>query len=150
MRNPALRWPVDIPAVLRGARILDVTRRAKYLLLKTQRGTLMIHLGMSGSLRIVEPEEPPTQSAAAASGPQTELELTFTGNCWTEVTDTNGERLFFDLGTEGQSVQVSGSAPLRVLLGSYANVSLAVNGRDYPIPASARRGETARFTIDSL
>ena len=60
-----------------------------------------------------------------------------------------GQRLFFDLGSEGRSVVVNGSAPLRVLFGSYANVALVVNGDDYPIPASARRGETARFTINA-
>lgn len=98
-----------------------------------------------------EPAEPPPEPAAAPlpSGPQVSLELVFTGNCWTEVTDADGQRLFFDLGSEGRSVVVNGSAPLRVLFGSYANVALVVNGDDYPIPASARRGETARFTINA-
>ena len=57
VRNPSLRWPVDIPAELRGARILDVTRRAKYLLIRFANDTLIIHLGMSGSLRICDPED---------------------------------------------------------------------------------------------
>lgn len=89
--------------------------------------------------------EPP----AAPSGPQVSLELTFSGNCWTEVTDAQGDRLFFDLGSEGRSVRVSGTAPLRVLFGSYENVSVTVDGSAYPIPASARRGETARFTVNA-
>lgn len=50
-----LRWPVaaDLPHVLAGQRIESVGRRAKYLLLNLTHGTLLWHLGMSGSLRVV-------------------------------------------------------------------------------------------------
>jgi formamidopyrimidine-DNA glycosylase len=50
-----LRWPVDpaLPRRLRGQRILAVERRAKYLLIRLTRGTLIMHLGMSGSLRVL-------------------------------------------------------------------------------------------------
>jgi cytoskeleton protein RodZ len=96
------------------------------------------------------PVEPEAEVAVTRpSGPEVSLELVFTGDCWTEITDADGERLFFDLGSDGRRAAVSGIAPLRVLFGSYANVSLAVNGNDYSIPASARRGETARFTINA-
>lgn len=53
--DPRLRWPVD-PAMasqIAGQQLLKVDRRAKYLLLRLERGTLILHLGMSGSLRIV-------------------------------------------------------------------------------------------------
>ncbi|MDP6375103.1 MAG: bifunctional DNA-formamidopyrimidine glycosylase/DNA-(apurinic or apyrimidinic site) lyase [Pseudomonadales bacterium] len=56
VRNANLRWPVEIPNVLKGALLDDVERRGKYLLLRFERGTLLIHLGMSGSLRIVDKE----------------------------------------------------------------------------------------------
>jgi formamidopyrimidine-DNA glycosylase len=55
VRDRRLRWPVP-PEVSRieGARITQLTRRAKYLLLHTDAGgDLMIHLGMSGSLRVI-------------------------------------------------------------------------------------------------
>jgi len=77
------------------------------------------------------------------------LVLEFSGDCWTEVTDADGKRLFFALGTAGRRVTVTGLAPLRVLLGSSDNVQLSVAGEPYPIPDSARRGETARLTINS-
>lgn len=50
-----LRWPVTpaLDAALRGQRVLAVQRRAKYLLLRLTRGTLIVHLGMSGNLRIM-------------------------------------------------------------------------------------------------
>ncbi len=55
IRQHQLRWPVndDLPQTLIGQSIQQVNRRAKYLLLKVQSGTIIIHLGMSGSLRIV-------------------------------------------------------------------------------------------------
>jgi formamidopyrimidine-DNA glycosylase len=53
VREPRLRWPVAkcLPRVLQGARIATLERRAKYLLFGTEAGTLLVHLGMSGSLR---------------------------------------------------------------------------------------------------
>ena len=56
LRRKTLRWPIT-PALskdLPGETIQSVSRRGKYLLLATQKGCLLIHLGMSGSLRIVE------------------------------------------------------------------------------------------------
>ncbi|MCU7938259.1 MAG: bifunctional DNA-formamidopyrimidine glycosylase/DNA-(apurinic or apyrimidinic site) lyase [gamma proteobacterium symbiont of Bathyaustriella thionipta] len=60
IRNPRLRWPVpnELASRLIHQKITQITRRAKYLLLATKKGTLIIHLGMSGSLRIVTPDTP--------------------------------------------------------------------------------------------
>ena len=56
VRDGRLRWPVpeDLDVRLSGQRILSVDRRAKYLLLNAEVGTLISHLGMSGNLRLVE------------------------------------------------------------------------------------------------
>jgi formamidopyrimidine-DNA glycosylase len=51
--------PRGLPAKLRGARISSVQRRAKYLLVETGAGTLILHLGMSGSLRVLDAASPP-------------------------------------------------------------------------------------------
>jgi formamidopyrimidine-DNA glycosylase len=55
-----LRWPVDarLPEILAGQRVAAVERRAKYLLLRLTHGTVLWHLGMSGSLRIVPTDLP--------------------------------------------------------------------------------------------
>ena len=60
IRNSKLRWPVpdDLAKQLQQSRIIDLKRRAKYLLLITEHGTVIIHLGMSGSLRIASRDEP--------------------------------------------------------------------------------------------
>ena len=54
--NGSLRWPVTegIFEIVRGQRITGITRRAKYLLFELERGSMMVHLGMSGSLRLVD------------------------------------------------------------------------------------------------
>ena len=56
VRERRLRWPVpeDLDVRLSGQRIEAVERRAKYLLIKAEAGTLISHLGMSGNLRLVE------------------------------------------------------------------------------------------------
>lgn len=55
VRQPKLRWPVP-PEIhqMEGQLVESVKRRGKYILLETITGTALIHLGMSGSLRIVE------------------------------------------------------------------------------------------------
>src|SRR5690348_13493115 len=61
IREPRLRWPVakKLPHALADASIDSLERRAKYLLFGTDAGTLLVHLGMSGSLRyLAEPREP--------------------------------------------------------------------------------------------
>ena len=56
VRNKHLRWPAQVPQGLVGQPISHVGRRAKYILITTPIGTLIVHLGMSGSLRLVEPQ----------------------------------------------------------------------------------------------
>jgi formamidopyrimidine-DNA glycosylase len=61
IREPRLRWRLsdDFAVQLQGQRIREVGRRAKYLLINLERGCLIVHLGMSGSLRVM-----PMSSAA--------------------------------------------------------------------------------------
>jgi formamidopyrimidine-DNA glycosylase len=59
VRERRLRWPVpaDLPGLLCGQTIRGMRRRAKYLLIDTDTGTLLVHLGMSGSLRVLRQRE---------------------------------------------------------------------------------------------
>jgi formamidopyrimidine-DNA glycosylase len=60
VREPRLRWPIP-PAVRRlaGRTVRAVRRRGKYLLLDCSDGTLIVHLGMSGSLRVLPADAAP-------------------------------------------------------------------------------------------
>ncbi|WP_305804807.1 bifunctional DNA-formamidopyrimidine glycosylase/DNA-(apurinic or apyrimidinic site) lyase [Stenotrophomonas sp. YIM B06876] len=60
LRRPDLRWPIpaEIGQRLPGQRIEAIRRRAKYLLLDTAVGSALLHLGMSGSLRVLPGDTP--------------------------------------------------------------------------------------------
>ncbi len=60
VRQPRMRWPV--PTAIQaasGQTIEQVERRGKYILISLAGGTILMHLGMSGSLRLVNPEQEP-------------------------------------------------------------------------------------------
>jgi formamidopyrimidine-DNA glycosylase len=61
VREPRLRWrvPRELPDAAKGRRVLDLKRRAKYLLFELENGTMILHLGMSGSLRVLPRPPPP-------------------------------------------------------------------------------------------
>lgn len=65
IRQPRLRWPIppELPAAAAGRRVRDVARRGKYLLVQLENGTLILHLGMSGSLRFLPTGNPPEDPA---------------------------------------------------------------------------------------
>ena len=56
-----LRWavPDHLPQTLTGAAVTEVGRRGKYLLIRFPKGVLLLHLGMSGSLRLCDPQLAP-------------------------------------------------------------------------------------------
>jgi formamidopyrimidine-DNA glycosylase len=62
IRQPRLRWPIppELAELVSGRRLANAMRRGKYLLLDFGNGHALIHLGMSGSLRIVNTDEPPS------------------------------------------------------------------------------------------
>ena len=59
VRQSQLRWPVPdiLTTTLPGLTLNDIDRRGKYLLLRTDAGTVLLHLGMSGNLRITTPDQ---------------------------------------------------------------------------------------------
>jgi formamidopyrimidine-DNA glycosylase len=61
VRDRRLRWPIaaKLEMAVRGRRIVAVDRRAKYLLIRLETGSLIVHLGMSGSLRLIGATTPP-------------------------------------------------------------------------------------------
>lgn len=60
IRQSRLRWPIpdDLPDLLSNYKLLNIRRRGKYLLFEFEHGHALVHLGMSGSLRIVSANEP--------------------------------------------------------------------------------------------
>ncbi len=115
VRTPRLRWPVpaDLASRLCGQTVQGVERRAKYLLLRTEVGTLLIHLGMSGFLRILQQPQPP--------GKHDHADIEFAGGICLRLNDVrrfgallwlDGDprhhSLLADLGPEPLSAELSG------------------------------------------
>lgn len=142
---PALvsRVPLERPA----ASAADLSRSPGDAGLAASTDTLETDAGRDpGLAALATPTEDPVP---ATLSPRVNVELVYSGDCWTEVTDAAGRSLFYDLGKEGRVVSLAGEGPLDIILGASDNVSIAVEGRDYPIPDSARRGRMARLTIHS-
>jgi len=107
VRQRRLRWPVPaaLDRELPGQVIASVSRRAKYLLLGTDRGTVILHLGMSGNLRLVPAAEPPGKhdhvDIVLDDGRALRLRdpRRFGAVLWTR-TDPAGHQLLRDLGPE--------------------------------------------------
>jgi formamidopyrimidine-DNA glycosylase len=62
VREPRLRWrvPRELPESAAGQRVMQLRRRAKYLVFDLERGSMILHLGMSGSLRVLPASTPPS------------------------------------------------------------------------------------------
>jgi len=69
---------------------------------------------------VVETPEPALQNASglATSSDMARLQIQFTGNCWIQVRDANGNQLVSSLQRAGDSIDVSGEAPLKVVIGA--------------------------------
>jgi len=173
VRNRRLRWPVPaaLARKLAGRTITDIRRRAKYLLIGAGNGTVLVHLGMSGSLRL---QRPPTMP-----GPHDHIDLVLDDSrlvryrdprrfgcwLWTE-SDPAHHPLLASLGPEPLGVDFDGAgfhrrlrgrtAPIKNMLmdskivagvgNIYANEALFIAGID-PRRAAGRVG---RGRIDRL
>lgn len=121
VRNARLRWqvPKALLAQLPGQRIRAVTRRAKYLLLAADAGTVILHFGMSGSLRIVAACEPPGKfdhvDLVLANGDCLRLRdpRRFGAVLWT-TTAPQAHKLLANLGPEPLGPEFSGAYLHRV------------------------------------
>lgn len=108
IRQPRLRWPIP-PALRRqlpGQRIKGVERRAKYLLVHTAPGSALLHLGMSGSLRILP--------GATAPGPHDHVDWQLDSGRILRFTDPRrfGSQLWQPAGTLHPLLATLGPEPL--------------------------------------
>lgn len=107
----------------------------------------------SSAADIAQPEEQlvaetaSTVAAPQATDDQLRLSLLFSGECWTEISDADGRRLFFSMGHDGQSVELSGKAPITALFGNADNVEVQVNNSAYSLPEPDSSNRTVRVAI---
>lgn len=90
----------------------------------------------------------PPAGAAPHPGRQQQLTLRFSADSWTEVYDATGARLYYDVGAADTVHTLNGPAPLRIVLGNAAGVTIEVNGHGTPIARLAQPDGSAQFLIN--
>ncbi|MHC8345894.1 RodZ domain-containing protein [Pseudomonas sp. RT6P73] len=88
----------------------------------------------------------PAQAAAAPVAGQGQVQLQFTADCWTQVTDGTGKVLLSGLKRKGENVSVSGKPPFSVRLGFARGAQVSYNGQAVDV-APFTSGETARLKL---
>lgn len=100
------------------------------------------------------PNDPPVAAAAAVpppsqvapTGPHAQLLLEAQSDCWVDVRDGHGNRLFYETLPAGRSVTIEGATPLSVFLGNADGMRVQFNGQPYDV-SRHKRGEVARFIL---
>ena len=72
--------------------------------------------------------------------------MNLTGDCWTEIEDRDGNKVFYDLAREGRRYVINGKSPMSVFLGAADEVSILFNGSTVDIKPYIKFG-LARFTL---
>jgi cytoskeleton protein RodZ len=93
----------------------------------------------------VTPTIPPAATAAPVAG-QGQVQLQFTADCWTQVSDGTGKVLLSGLKRKGENVSVSGKPPFSVRLGFARGAQVSYNGQVVDV-APFTSGETARLKL---
>ena len=75
------------------------------------------------------------------------LAMTFRGDCWLEVTDAQGKKLFSGLQHKGGQLNLNGKPPYRVKIGAPAVVSVQFRGQPVDLSRFVRTNQVARLTI---
>ncbi|MBH8612662.1 RodZ domain-containing protein [Pseudomonas mohnii] len=88
----------------------------------------------------------PAAPAAAPVAGQGQVQLQFTADCWTQVSDGTGKVLLSGLKRKGDSVSVSGKPPFSVRLGFARGAQVSYNGQPVDV-APFTSGETARLKL---
>jgi cytoskeleton protein RodZ len=86
-------------------------------------------------------------ASGRASAREAQLTLRFSSESWAEVYDSNGERLFYDIGSADSVRTFKGIPPLRVVLGNAPGVAVEVNGRVADLATLTHPDGSAQFVV---
>ncbi len=150
-----------VPAVV-AALVLGITcavwwaMRAKpqaYTVVSEQR-TQTAPAAAAGSQGLAPVAAPAPAAAAPVTAPlsatfvRRHLALTFSGECWVEIYDARGMRLFFGFGHAGSTHELSGAPPFRLVLGNAEAAAVSVEGAPVSLPP-ALPGSRVRFLLNA-
>lgn len=86
------------------------------------------------------------EPAAPLAAGEAQVTVNFIADCWTQLTDANGKVLFSALKRKGESLQLTGKAPLELRLGFARGAQVSLNGNSVDV-APFISGETARLRL---
>ncbi|NBC22884.1 MAG: DUF4115 domain-containing protein [Gammaproteobacteria bacterium] len=95
----------------------------------------------------VAPAPEPQERVAAPAAAEIELVLSFSDECWLQVTGGDGDRVYAGIARGGQVRRFRAEPPVSLVLGNADAASIEVDGEPYVIDAADRRGRTARITV---
>ena len=93
------------------------------------------------------PTDQANVTAAAASAQ--DLVLNFTADCWLEVSDATGKKLFSGLQRKGGNLNLSGQAPYKLKIGAPAAVQIQYLGKPVDLSRFIRTNQVARLTLNA-
>ena len=89
-----------------------------------------------------------TVAAEQAAGPLVSVDLSYAQDSWTEVSDGNGNSLYYALGRAGTTASFDGVLPVSFFLGNSSAVQVSINDRPWPVPEPRGNATTIRFVVD--
>ena len=102
---------------------------------------------VAGAAGAAVPSAAPAADPSVQSARRRHLQVSFNGECWAEVYDARGARLYFGFGHAGTSQVLVGVAPFRLVLGNVAAVAVSVEGANVALPA-AQPGARLRVSLN--
>ncbi|HAT1616928.1 TPA: DUF4115 domain-containing protein, partial [Raoultella ornithinolytica] len=90
----------------------------------------------------------PANAAATAAAAQ-DLVLNFSADCWLEVSDATGKKLFSGLQRKGGNLNLSGQAPYKLKIGAPAAVQIQYLGKPVDLSRFIRTNQVARLTLNA-
>jgi len=99
---------------------------------------------------ITQSEEPQPEQArliAVESSGDDILRISFTGESWVEVNDSESQQIYRDIREAGDVLEITGSAPFNVLLGDAPFTQMSLNGNEIDLSSDIRIDNSARLTV---
>lgn len=102
--------------------------------------------GAGNNVAASTPEITPTGAEPEVAAGMLTLQLQFSAQCWVAVTDGSGKRLAYNMQNGGQSLTLTGAAPLKVTFGDPTAVSASLSGKALDL-SGYKQGQVVRLTL---
>ena len=92
---------------------------------------------------------PTDQAAVTNTADANALVMTFTADCWLEVTDANGKKLFSGIQRSGANLNLAGQTPYKLKIGAPSAVQIQFQGKPVDLSRFIRSNQVARLTLNA-